>query len=152
VWRELEALLADQSPGATRAFLTSLAASDSDAIAAHATNRLEDYIKLHGSPSATDGRDDASTIADIRAKLIDVDLINAELEDTDKADPQLLDVIARKSINVSGTDQSLREAREIIVEGCRDNYGRRSKIRASLADAISHDYIGHILYPPAPKN
>jgi hypothetical protein len=147
VWRELEALLADHSAGATRAFLASLAASDSDAIAVRATDWLAAYVEQGGTTLTADGGDDASIIAAIRARLID-----EELMVNDHADPRLLDTIARKSANGSETDRALLKAREIIVEGCRDNYGRRSKIRASLAEAIEHDRIGHVLSPPAPTD
>jgi len=143
VWRELEALLADRSPGATRAFLTSLTTSDSDAIAVRATNRLAAYIEQGGtSVSAEGGDDDASTVAATRSRLIEAKLIAS-----DDADPRLLDAIARKSTNGGEDDRSLLQAREILVEGCRNNYGRRSKVRASLAEAIEHDHVGHVLIP-----
>lgn len=142
VWRELEALLADQSPRATRAFLTGLAASDSDAVAVRATNRLAAYVAQGGTTLTSDGGDDASTIAAIRSQLI-----NAKLIAHDDSDPRLLDTIARKSTNGSEDDRSLLQAREILVEGCRDNYVRRSKIRASLAEAIERDHIGYVLSP-----
>jgi hypothetical protein len=150
VWREVEALLADNSPGATRAFLTSLAASDSDsdAVAIRATKKLEDYIEQSGATSTADTSDDASTTATIWATLTD-----AQLVVSDSTDPRLLEALARKSTNDDEADRSrLKDAREIIVEGWQHNYNRRSKIRACLAEAIERDHIGYILYPSAPTD
>lgn len=145
VWRELEALLADRSPGATRAFLSSLAASDSDAIAVRATNRLAAYVEQGDTTLIAEGKDsEASTVAAIRSQLIEARLIASH-----DADPRLLDAIARTSTNGGEDDASLLQAREILVEGCRNNYGQRSRVRASLAEAIEHDHVGHILSPLA---
>lgn len=129
VWREIEALLADQSPGATRAFLTSLAATDSDAIAVRATNRLAAYVEQGGAAVAAAGDDDASTMESIRAQLITAALIAH-----DESDPRLFETIARKSTDGNEDYGPLFEAREILVEGCGCNLVRRSKIRAYLAD------------------
>ncbi|WP_319449766.1 MULTISPECIES: hypothetical protein [unclassified Mycobacterium] len=139
VWREVEALLAEHIPGATRAFLTSLAASDADDIALQATNKLTSYLQQR----AADRSGDASSSTALQALRDDAGLV-----DTDSEGAKLLDDVARKSTNGDPTDRSVVEAREIIVEGCRDDHRRRSRIRASLAEAIQRDHVGHILYPP----
>lgn len=140
VWRELDAFLADQNTGSTRAFLVSLAAADSDEIATRAANTLEKYSDRFANTSAADGTDDASTTNVIRAKLVE-----AGLADTDRTDPRFLDALTRKSFDGSEAERSILEVREVIVETCQDNPSRRSKIRASLAEAIGHDNVGHAL-------
>ncbi|WP_129978004.1 hypothetical protein [Rhodococcus sp. Q1] len=140
VWREVDALLADQNAGSTRTFLVSLAATDSDAIATRAANTLEKYSERFTKTAPADGTDDASTTETIRAKLVE-----AGLADPGRTDQQFLDALTRKSFDGSESERSLLAARELIVENCQDNPSRRSKIRASLAEAIEHDNVGHAL-------
>jgi hypothetical protein len=141
VWREIEALLADQNPGATRAFLTSLAAADSDAIAVRATNRLAAYVEQREAVAAV-GYDDASTMESIRAQLTTGGLIAHG-----DSGPRLFETIARKSTDGSQEYGPLIQAREIFVECSGGNPVLRSKIRAYLAEAIAHDHIGYVLSP-----
>ncbi|AII10787.1 NACHT domain-containing protein [Rhodococcus opacus] len=140
VWRELDALLADRSPGATRTFLVSLEAASSDTIATRAANTLEKYSDQFVTMPAVEGPENTSTTDAIRSMLVEAGIVDAE-----QADRNFLDVLPRKSFDGNGSERSLLEAREIIVEGCRDDYRHRSKIRTSLAEAIEHDSVGHLL-------
>lgn len=142
VWQELEALMADHNPGSTRAFLNGLAATDSGTIAARATNKLEDYVERSNIASISQGSDDAPPIEDIRSALIEAGIV-----DTAQANQQSLDTLTRRSFDGSESMRWILEARELVVDSYRDNYSRRTKIRASLADAIEHDYVGDTLSP-----
>lgn len=144
VWRELEALLADQSPGATRAFLTSLATTKYDEIAVRATNRLETYVEQSRGTATAESSDTAPTVAAIWTDLVSANLVDGNHDD------RSLEILARKSITGSENAGQLAAAREILVEGCRASYVLRSRIRAALAEALEHDQIGHALYRPTP--
>ncbi|WP_155404335.1 hypothetical protein [Rhodococcus erythropolis] len=141
VWQELEALMADHNPGSTRAFLNGLAATDSGTIAARATNKLEDYVERSNRTPIEQGCDDAPPIEDIRSALIEAGIVN-----TAQANQQSLDTLTRRSFDGSESMRWILEARELVVDSYRDNYSRRTKIRASLADAIEHDYVGDALW------
>lgn len=141
VWREIEALLADNSPGSTRAFLTHLATlSDYPAIAVRAINRLQRHVEQSPSSSAADQSVEADTIGEMRDKLVEARLI---------ADAPLnlgsLKTLASRSTNGASDDESLLEIRKLVIEGCHNNYTLRSKLRTSFADAIEHDHVGHRL-------
>ncbi|GAB2643622.1 hypothetical protein ABI214_12590 [Prescottella soli] len=140
MWRELDALLADQNAGSTRTFLVGLAATDSDEIATRAASTLEKYSARFAHSAPAVGTNDVSITAAILSKLVE-----AGLADADRTDPQFLDALTRRSFDGSESERSLLEARELIVESCQDNPSRRSKIRASLAEAIEHDNVGHAL-------
>ncbi|WP_162938554.1 NACHT domain-containing protein [Mycobacterium kyogaense] len=146
VWREIEALLADHSPGATRAFLSHLSTlTDYESIALRANNRLTEYTERHPSNTVGENSDHRSDEQRIRANLIAAGLIPG-----DHDDPRLLHTIAGRSTDGSDADLWLRQAREIVVDGCQDGYSLRSKLRASLAEAIEHDSVAHLLLVPAP--
>lgn len=141
VWREIDALLADQSPGSTRALLSGLAATDSGTIAARATNKLADFVERSAqTPVAV--QDSSPTIAGIRSALADAGLV-----DIGHGDQRSLDALARKSFDGSETERWIFEARELIVENTRADYKHRTRVRAALADAIEHDYVGDVLWP-----
>ncbi|WP_280332271.1 NACHT domain-containing protein [Nocardia wallacei] len=145
VWREVEALLADRNPGATRAFLNALGASDSETIATRATNMLADYDEQHGLRPAADVPDDESELATILAKLADTGVFEGTLVMEDIDDQMMIDIISRASSDGDPSDSALLEAREILVAHYRDNYSSRSRMRANLAAAIEHDRIGPVL-------
>lgn len=141
VWWEIEALLADNSPGSTRAFLTHLATlTDYPSIAVRATNRLQRYVEQGESRSFTDRSGEEETLAEIRDKLFAAGLI---------ADAALslgvLKALASRSTNGSADDESLLEFRKLVIEGCHDNSTLRAKLRASFAEAIEHDHVGYRL-------
>lgn len=140
VWRELDALLADQNAGSTRAFLVSLAATDSDAIATRAANTLEKHAERFAKAFPPGGTDDASTMEAIWAKLVEAGLVAPG-----RADGQVLNTLALKSFDGSESERSLFETRELIVESCQGSPSSRSKFRASLAEALEHDNVGHAL-------
>lgn len=142
VWREIEALLADQSAGTTRAFLSGLAASSSYAATSlRATNRLADYFSKPRRSAAATGASDSATAAKVLAQLVD-----AGLSDKKGSAPNVLATLARRSTDGSEKDRSVRTARDIMVEGCRDSYRQRTSIRGYLAEAIERDHIGYVLH------
>jgi hypothetical protein len=141
VWREIEALLADNSPGSTRAFLTQLATlSDYPSIAVRATNRLQRHVEQSPASSASDRSAEADTIEEIRDKLV-----GARLIADNPLSLRLLEVLTSRSTNGAPDDESLLETRKLVIEGCHANYTLRSKLRTSFADAIQHDHVGHRL-------
>jgi hypothetical protein len=140
VWRELGALLADHSPGATRAFLAGLASSQSEAVAAYAVNRLAMYDERFGRSRRASAGEKDSALAAIRTALLDAQM--EFLEDSFEAD---LNVVTGMSFDGNQSDKWLPAAREIIVEACQNDDTLRSKIRESLAGAIEHDDVGHHL-------
>lgn len=86
------------------------------------------------------GIDDSSTIEAIWTEFVEAGLV-----DTKRADPQVLGSLVLESFDGSESEQSLFEARELVVENCQDNPGHRSKIRASLAEALERDNVGYAL-------
>lgn len=145
VWREVEALLADQSPGATRAFLTGLGTTEFEAIAARATNRLVEYSERNSTASTDDAPTDLSAIATLRGQLLEMGFTDLSPAISIRADLDFFDAVVRQSIDDGPADVAVVKARELIIEGVRNNYRHRSRIRARLAEAIAHDYIGHHL-------
>lgn len=147
VWRELDALLADHAPAATRAFLSGLAATDSDEVSLRATNMLAAAVEHGGNSVTVAASRGAPTTKTIRGQLI-----QAELLPEDDTDPRFLETIARKSTTSSTGSAQITQAREILVAACQGDYEQRAKIRAYLAEAIAHDHIGYSLSPEPMSN
>ncbi|MDV6303678.1 hypothetical protein R3P93_14030 [Rhodococcus cerastii] len=141
VWREINALMADHSAGALRTLLVSLQAISSGSIGARATNLLEQLVES-APQRAYERTTDESIVAIVRAALVQAGVLAPD--QADGLDPTVLLGDLRKSYDGSPSTQWVFQVREIAVELCRD-YRQRSRLRATLATAIEHDFVGDAL-------
>ncbi|MFI5719060.1 NACHT domain-containing protein [Nocardia sp. NPDC051750] len=142
VWLEVEALLSDNSSGATRAFLDGLGASGSESIANRAIHMLADFSEKGKIPTNTSTAVTVdSVIAELREKL--GELLPPSPADLD--DQALFEVFLDWSLDGSERDGGVKVIREGLVELCRDDFTLRSKVRAALAKSIAFDEIGYSL-------
>jgi len=141
VWRETEALMADQTAFTTRKFLSGLAESDYRAISVLAQHRVNDYFsKPRTSP-------DYWHVSETKVfRRIWKELAEAGLIEGKGSDYSYITEVAGMSTDGSEEDRLVLAAREIIVAGCRESYSARSTIRERLAAAIARDHVGHVLH------
>lgn len=141
VWRETEALMADQTATTTRKFLSGLAESDYRAISILAQHRVNDYFSKPRTSPAYWYVSETKVFRRIWKELADAGLIDGK-----GSDYSYITELARRSTDGGEDDRFVLAAREIMVAGCRESYGGRSTIRKCLAEAIERDHVGHVLH------
>ena len=138
VWQEVDASLADNSPGAIRTFLNGLVEADSGTVGATAGNKLDAYMnRPNPGQSAEPSSDDAANAA-IRSALDRV----IEITLSDDSDEHVIDFAARVSLGGNDADNAaVQQVREIIIDNCGENQRRRATLREILAGALEHDMV-----------
>lgn len=142
--REVEARIAQQNPGAVRAFLSGLASSDVDAVAAAATSRLAKYDETRGSSTEptvpADAEDDARILTDLHERLVSAGVPSPRLV-PGSSPLELL------SVSIDGTPATrwVPETREVVVEHAMGAVDRRMRVRMILAEAMQRDDVSHSL-------
>lgn len=159
VWQEIDALIADHNRGAIRTFLQGLASTDSDRVAARATNKLETYITAGGNTSVPEQDSNSTTYAAVQRALSGVEgsvgVSNEADVETGLAPggggkPGLtaeenINFLVGLSYSQDGPDRPLlAEIRQIVVDNCVNNDLLRATLRTQLAQAIEHDYVGAV--------
>lgn len=138
VWQEVDASIADNSPGAVRTFLNGLVEADSGTVGATAGNKLDAYMsRPNTEPSGESGSDSTpdSTIRSAIDRIIQFTL-------PDNSDANVIDFAARLRLGDNDADNSVvQQVREIIVDNCGENQRRRATLRQTLAVALEHDMV-----------
>lgn len=138
VWQEVDASLADNSPGAIRTFLNGLVEADSGTIGATAGNKLDAYMNRPNPEQSAEPSSDATTNAAIRSALDRV----IEITLSDNSDEHVVDFAARVSLGDNDADNAaVQQVREIIIDNCGENQRRRATLREILAGALEHDMV-----------
>lgn len=142
--REIETRIAQQNPGAVRAFLAGLASSDSGIVAAAATGRLATFDETRRSSEAptveADSIDNTETVSDLREQLAAAGVPSPRL--ASGASPfELLSV----SHGGTHTTSWVPEAREIIAEHAMKEAHTRQRARKILAESMQRDDVSHVL-------
>ncbi|TCK25223.1 hypothetical protein EV378_1023 [Pseudonocardia endophytica] len=142
--QEVDARIAQGTPGSLRAFLSGLVDSDTDAIAAAATSKLADYDEERGPelhPDYTsDATDEFCIGEDLNSRLVSVGTPKRRL--TASSDPSRI-----LTISYDGTPATawVIPAREILIEYVMSISDKRSQIRKILSDAMQRDDVSYSL-------
>jgi hypothetical protein len=142
--QEVEARIANENPGAVRAFLSGLASSDEDVVATRATNRLAKYDETRDPQTeadpASEADDDAQALAELRERL----LLTGAPSSLLTPGSSLLELL---SISNDGTPSTawVIPSREVAVEHAMSLAHRRTQARKILAEAMQRDDVSHSL-------
>lgn len=142
--RDVEARIAQENPGAVRAFLSGLASSGVDTVASAATNRLARYDQTR-RPSTepavpSDAEDDARMLADLRDRLVSTGVPSPRL--TPGSSPLELLSVSHDGTPATGW---VLLAREVVVEHAMGAVHRSRRARRILAEAMQRDDVSHSL-------